>query len=90
MLTTQQVVFALRGLLVLAFVAIVLLQVMSVPGTLAYKAEQSADPFWRWRLLVVLEVELVCAQVVDRRTWSCSAWCSRTGSSATPRSAGST
>ena len=66
MLTTHKVVFALRGLLVLAFVAIVLLQVMSVPGTLAYNAEQSDDPFWHYPLLVVLELELVCAQVVDR------------------------
>ena len=64
MLTTHKVVLALRGLLVLAFAAIVLLQVMSVPGTLAYNAEQSEDPFWHVPLLVVLETELVCAQVV--------------------------
>ena len=48
----------------LAFAAIVLLQVMSVPGTLAYNAEQSEDPFWHYPLLVVLELELVCVQVV--------------------------
>jgi hypothetical protein len=35
-----------------------------VPGTLAFNAEQSEDPFWYWPLLVVLESELVCAQVV--------------------------
>ena len=64
MLTTHKVVFALRGLLVLAFAAIVLLQVMSVPGTLSYNAAQSDDPFWHYPLLVVLELELVCVQVV--------------------------
>ena len=64
MLTTQKVVYVLRGLLVLAFAAIVLLQVMSVPGTLSYNADQSKDPFWFWPLLVVLEAELVCALVV--------------------------
>lgn len=64
MLTTQRVVLALRLMLVLAFAAIVLLQVMSVPGTLAYNAGQSEDPFWHYPLLVVLELELVCGQVV--------------------------
>jgi hypothetical protein len=64
MLTTRRVVNVLRGLLVLAFAAIVLLQVMSVPGTLSYNADRSEDPFWFWPLLVVLETELVCAQVV--------------------------
>ena len=64
MLTTQKVVYVLRGLLVLAFAAVVVLQVMSVPGTLAYNAEQSKDPLWHIPLLVVLETELVCAQVV--------------------------
>ncbi|WP_432476932.1 DUF2975 domain-containing protein [Nocardioides sp. GXQ0305] len=64
MLTTRRVVYLLRALLVLAFLAIVLLQVMSVPGTLSYNADQSEDPFWYWPLLVVLETELVCAQVV--------------------------
>ena len=43
MLTTQRVVNVLRGLLVLAFAAIVLLQVMSVPGTLAYNKAAGAE-----------------------------------------------
>lgn len=64
MLTTHKVVLALRGLLVLAFAAIVLLQVMTVPGTLLYNAGQSEDPFWFWPLLVVLEVELLCGQAI--------------------------
>jgi Protein of unknown function (DUF2975) len=64
------VVATLRGLLVLAFVAILVLQVMSVPGALSYQAEQ--DPGFaaeRWILQVVLEIELVCAQVVIVCTW---------------------
>ena len=69
MLTTQRVVNVLRGLLVLAFAAIVLLQVMSVPGTLSYNADRSDDPFWFWPLLLVLETELVCAQVVIVATY---------------------
>lgn len=69
MLTTERVVQALRSLLVLAFLAIVLLQVMSVPGTIDYNAEQSSDPFWEYPLLIVLEVELICVQVVIVATW---------------------
>ena len=69
MLTTSRVLFVLRGLLVLAFLAMVVLQVMSVPGTLAYNAEQSRDPFWHYPLLAVLEVELVCVQVVIVAIW---------------------
>jgi len=69
MLTTDRVVQGLRGLLMLAFVAIVLLQVMSVPGTISYNAEQSSDPFWEYPLLIVLEVELICVQVVMVATW---------------------
>lgn len=69
MMTTDRVVWTLRVLLVLAFAAIVLLQVMSVPGTLSYNAGQSEDPFWFWPLLVVLEVELGCAQVVIVSTY---------------------
>jgi len=62
--TIQRLVPLLKVLLVLGFAAIVLLQVMSVPGTLSYNAAQSEDPFWFWPLLVVLELELVCVQVV--------------------------
>ena len=62
--TIRRVVPLLQGLLVLAFAAVVLLQVISVPGTLRHNAGQSEDPFWFWPLLVVLELELVCVQVV--------------------------
>lgn len=69
MLTTNRVVTTLRALLVLALLALVLLQVMSVPGTVGYNAEQSEDPFWQYPLLIVLEVELLCVQVVVVATW---------------------
>ncbi len=70
MVTTQRVVLLLRVLLVMAFLAVGLLMVMSVPGALAYEAEQ--DPglgSWRWWLLAIFEVELLCAQVVIVSTW---------------------
>ena len=70
MLTTRQVVLLLRVLLVTAFAAVLLLQVMSVPGTLDYRAEVNPDLGWRrWVLLVVLELELVVAQVAIVCTW---------------------
>jgi hypothetical protein len=70
MLTTRQVVLLLRVLLVTAFTAVLLLQVMSVPGTLEYRAEVNPELGWRrWVLLVVLELELVVAQVAIVCTW---------------------
>lgn len=60
----------LRIVLVLAFAAIVVLQVMSVPGTLEHQAEQDPRFDWeRWVLLGVVEVELVCVQVVVVAVW---------------------
>ena len=70
MLTTRRVVLTLRVLLVTAFVAVLVLQFLSVPGTLDYRAEVNPELGWhRWVLLVVLEAELVCAQVVIVCTW---------------------
>ncbi|MGZ5400119.1 MAG: DUF2975 domain-containing protein [Nocardioides sp.] len=69
MLTTDRVVQGLRVLLVLAFLAILVLQLMSVPGTIDYNADRSSDPFWRYPLLAALEVELLCVQVVIVATW---------------------
>jgi hypothetical protein len=69
-MTTRRVVLLLRVLLVMAFLAVLVLQLMSVPGTLDYRAEQNPDLGWRrWVLLGVLEAELVCAQVVIVCTW---------------------
>lgn len=70
MLTTRRVVPALRALLVAAFLAVLLLMVMSVPGSLAHQAEQ--DPSFadeRWFVLVVVELVLLCGQVVIVSTW---------------------
>ena len=70
MMTTRRVVLLLRVLLVLAFLAVLVLQLMSVPGMLDYRAEQNPDLGWRrWVLLGILEAELVCAQVVIVCTW---------------------
>jgi hypothetical protein len=64
------VALLLRVLLVTAFTAVLLLQVMSVPGTLEYRAEVNPELGWRrWVLLVVLELELVVAQVAIVCTW---------------------
>lgn len=66
----DRVVGPLRVLLVLAFGAALLAQVMSVPGTLAHMAEESPDmAYLRWPLLVIWEFWLVCVQVVIVCTW---------------------
>jgi hypothetical protein len=70
MLTTRRVVLLLRLMLVAAFLAVLLLQVLSVPGSLAHQAEQ--DPSFadaRWVVLVVVELVLLCGQVVIVATW---------------------
>ncbi len=70
MLTTRQVVLLLRVLLVTAFVAVLVLQILSVPGTLDYRAEVNPELGWRrWVLLGVLELELLGVQVVIVCTW---------------------
>ena len=66
----RRVVPLLRGVLVLTFLGVLLLQVMSVPGTLAHQVEQ--EPGFsdeRWLVLSVLEVELLCVQVVLVAVW---------------------
>ena len=70
MLKVDRVVGPLRVLLVLAFAAAVLAQVMMVPGTLAHMAAESPDmAYLRWPLLAVWEFWLVCVQVVIVCTW---------------------
>lgn len=67
---TKRVLPLLRVVLALAFAAIVVLQVLSLPGSLAYRAER--DPAFdgeRWVLLGVLEVELLCVLVVIVAVW---------------------
>jgi peptidoglycan/LPS O-acetylase OafA/YrhL len=66
----QRVVLPLRVLLASTFVALVLGQVFSLPGTFAHMAEESPqDAYLRWPLTVVAVLELVCVQVVIVCTW---------------------
>jgi peptidoglycan/LPS O-acetylase OafA/YrhL len=66
----QRVVVPLRVLLASTFVALVLGQVFSLPGTFAHMAEESPeDAYLRWPLTVVAVLELVCVQVVIVCTW---------------------
>lgn len=70
MLKLERVVGPLRILLVLAFCAALLAQVMIVPGSLADMAQNSPDrAYLRWPLLVIWEFWLVCIQVVIVSTW---------------------
>ena len=66
----ERVVGPLRILLVLAFCAAVLAQVMIVPGSLADMAQNAPEKaHLRWPLFVIWEFWLVCVQVVIVSTW---------------------
>lgn len=66
----DRVVAPLRVLLVLAFAAALVAQVMSVPGTFAYMARESPDmAYLRWPLTLIWEFWLVCIQIVIVCTW---------------------
>ena len=70
MTTTHQAVRPLRILLVLLFGALVVAQVLAVPGILAYMAEESPDlAQLRWPMVVVSVLALLCVQVVIVCTW---------------------
>ena len=70
MLRVDRVVGPLRVLLVLAFAAALLAQVMMVPGSLADMARESPDmAYLRWPLVAIWEFWLVCVQVVIVSTW---------------------
>ena len=63
-------VVPLRVLLVLVFAALVVGQVMSVPGQFRHMAAVSPDlAHLRWPLVVFVELGLVCVQVVIVCTW---------------------
>ena len=63
-------VVPLRAVLVALFALVVVFQVLSFPGELAQMAEESPeDADLRWPLLVVIELVLVCVQVVLVSTW---------------------
>lgn len=70
MFKTAWAVALLRVVLVVAFLLLLVMQVMSVPGSLEYEVEQEPEmAYLRWPLLVVLELQLLCGQVVIVCTW---------------------
>ena len=70
MLKLERVVGPLRILLVLAFCAAVLAQVMIVPGSLADMVRESPErAHLRWPLFAMWEFWLICVQVVIVSTW---------------------
>jgi DUF2975 family protein len=67
---TRRVVGPLRILLVLAFAALLLAQVVVLPLVLAHMAEQSPDlAHLRWPVLAASVAGLLCVQVVIVCTW---------------------
>lgn len=67
---TLRVVGLLRVLLVLAFVCVLLAQVVAVPASLAYVADRSPElASLRWPVTVVAAVGLLCVEVVIIATW---------------------
>ncbi|TFV62408.1 DUF2975 domain-containing protein [Geodermatophilus sp. DF01-2] len=70
MLTTRRVVGPLRILLALAFAALVLAQVVVLPGTWRERAgEFPNSAYWGWPTLTVAVLGLLCVQVVIVCTW---------------------
>ncbi|MCW2928841.1 MAG: hypothetical protein JWM86_2809 [Thermoleophilia bacterium] len=63
-------VVPLRIVLVLTFLLLLVAEVMSFPGMFSYQARQSDDfAEVRWPLLAVVELGLICVQVVIVSTW---------------------
>lgn len=68
--STNSVILLLRSVLVLAAGLVLLLQVMSIPGSIAHQAEQDGGfAASHWVALAVAEAELLCVQVVVVATW---------------------
>lgn len=70
MTLTDRVVVVLRVLLITLFAALLVGQTFSIPGQLAYMARE--DPGftpYRWPLLIVAELAMLCGQVVIVCTW---------------------
>jgi hypothetical protein len=66
----HRVVTLLRILLVLAFAALVLMQVLSLPGQFAHMAEVSPNlAYLRWPMTAVSVLELMSVQIVIVCTW---------------------
>jgi hypothetical protein len=63
-------VVPLRIVLVLTFALLVMAEVFSFPGMFAYRAKESPDfESLRWPLLAVVELGMLCVQVVIVCTW---------------------
>lgn len=67
---THLAVTALRIMLVVAFVLLMVFQIMSVPGQFAHMARENPDmAYLRWPLTTFFVLELACVQVVIVSTW---------------------
>ena len=67
---TRLAVIALRIVLVVAFLLLVLFQVLSFPGQFAHMAQENPDrASLRWPLTIFSILEVACVQVVIVSTW---------------------
>ncbi|KUM32507.1 DUF2975 domain-containing protein [Arthrobacter sp. EPSL27] len=67
---TRLAVVALRIVLVVAFLLLVLFQVMSLPGQFAHMAQENPDrAALQWPLTIFSVLEVACVQVVIVSTW---------------------
>ena len=67
---TRLAVFALRIVLVVAFLLLVLFQVMSFPGQFAHMTQENPDrAYLQWPLTIFSILEVACVQVVIVSTW---------------------
>jgi hypothetical protein len=63
-------VLALRIVLVVAFLLLVLFQVMSLPGQFAHMAAENPEQaYLQWPLTIFAILEVACVQVVILSTW---------------------
>jgi DUF2975 family protein len=70
MLTEKRAVAALRVFLVVLFGVLVVFQTMSLPGGIAYHAQQNPhDANLRWPLTAIAVFLVLCAEVVVVATW---------------------
>lgn len=67
---TRLAVTALRMVLVVAFLLLLLFQVMSIPGQFAHMAQENPDRAnLQWPLTIFFILEVACVQVVIVGTW---------------------
>ena len=67
---TRLAVTALRIVLVVAFLLLLLFQVMSIPGQFAHMAQENPDRAQlQWPLTIFFILEVACVQVVIVGTW---------------------